>query len=48
MVNCANNHPITSLYRGQLYEINEQERDVYKTYYEPYNLLYGREPIRIE
>ena len=30
IANCANNHPITSLFRGQLYEINEQKRDVYK------------------
>ena len=37
IVNCANNHPITSLSRGQLYEINERKRDVYKKYYEPYN-----------
>ena len=37
IVNCANNHPITSLFRGHLYEINEQKRDVYKKYYEPYN-----------
>ena len=37
IVNCANNHPITSLFRGQLYEINEQKRDIYKKYYEPYN-----------
>ena len=29
IVNCANN-PITSLFRGQLYEINEQKRGVYK------------------
>ena len=26
IVNCTNNHPITSLFRGQLYEINEQKR----------------------
>ena len=31
IVNCANNHPITSLFRGQLYEINEQKRDVQST-----------------
>ena len=37
IVNCANNHPITSLFRDQLYKINEQKRDVYKKYYEPYN-----------
>ena len=30
-------HPITSLFRGQLYEINEQKREVYRKYYEPYN-----------
>ena len=29
IVNRANNHPITSLFRGQLYEINEEKRDVY-------------------
>ena len=28
IVNCTNNHPITSLFRGQLYEINEQKRDI--------------------
>ena len=37
IVNCANNLPITSLIRGQLYEINELKRDVYMKYYEPYN-----------
>ena len=37
IVNCADNHRITSLFRGQMYEINEQKRDVYKKYYEPYN-----------
>ena len=29
IVNCVNNHPITSLFRGQLDEINEQKRDEY-------------------
>ena len=28
IVNCANRHSIISLFRGKLYEINEQKRDV--------------------
>ena len=30
LVNCANNHPITCLFGGQLYVVNEQKGDVYK------------------
>ena len=50
IVNCTHNHPITSLFRGQLYEINEQKRDVYIRNIKNRtnnDLLYGREPIRI-
>ena len=50
MVNCANNHPITSLFRCQLHEINEQKKAVIRniTNRTINDLLYAREPIRIE